>query len=352
MKVLHVNLAKGFRGGERQTLLLVQSLSKRVSLQQSVLVRRGSPLVERLKGLPRVSVVEIRKPFLLATLRKFDADLVHAHEAKAVKWAYWYGKFSARPYVLTRRIVKTPRSNLLTRKAYLGASSVVALSGAIQKVMQQYGVSASIPIVPSSFASLPSDSGTLQELKARWEGKTVIGHVGALVNADKGQQYLIEAAKKLAHSRPELHFVFLGAGKDEAWLKSLAGDSPNIEFCGFHQDVGSFIEVFDYFVFPSLQEGLGSTLLDVIYAKKAIVASNVGGIPDVIKHEETGLLVPAKSATAIVEAIERLINEPEFAAALVERASQQLQRYAPERIADEYYAIYAACIKAEKDKAE
>ncbi|MCW8927219.1 MAG: glycosyltransferase family 4 protein, partial [Gammaproteobacteria bacterium] len=174
----------------------------------------------------------------------------------------------------------------------------------------------------------------------RFAGKFLIGHIGALVNYHKGQQYLIEAARKLATKYPQMHFIFLGRGKDEAWFRELAQGLDNITFEGFVDNVGDYLEVFDLFAFPSLQEGLGSILLDAMRAKLPVVASNVDGIPDLIHQGRNGLLVPVCESQALEQAIERLYRDEALRKELSEQAKVDAFDYVPEKITQRIIDLY------------
>ena len=91
---------------------------------------------------------------------------------------------------------------------------------------------------------------------------------------------------------------------------------------------------------PSLHEGLGSILLDAMRARIPIVASNVGGIPDLVKHEETGLLVSPNVPAEIVKALNRLCADSDLANELVDNAFSFSEDYTPRRMFDEYSTFY------------
>ena len=340
MKILHVNLAKGFRGGERQTLILITQLSNDPGIEQFLLVRHGSPLTEKVAKLPNVSVFEAKKPFLFSILKTHKVDLVHAHEAQAVKWAYFFQLIKKVPYVLTRRIIKSPSHNFLTKNAYLRANTIIALSQAVKQVMSDYGMGTDIPVIPDAYASLPVQQEKITTLKARWHGKIVVGHVGALVDSDKGQSTVIEAAREAQKRKLNMHFVFVGDGKDKALLLEQSQGLQNIEFCGFQSDVGSYLNAFSYFVFPSLREGLGSSILDAMHAKVPVIASNIGGIPDLVHSGETGILIPPKDSEAILESLLTLQTDEALRKKLVDNAKNRLKRFSPEMIASQYRKIY------------
>lgn len=343
MKILHVNFAKGFRGGERQTLALIQALASLPGIEQSLLVRKGASLPEYLDSALDVRVIEGSASILSARFSgaKLGAfDWVHAHEAKAVKWAF--GKYLAdkTPYVITRRILKTPKQNLLTRKAYQNAAHVVAISSVIQTTMQAYLPEREVQLIPDSTAGLVVDGEKTAAIRADYAGKLLVGHVGALVDADKGQSTIIAAARLAQEQGANMHFVLLGTGKDEQMLKAASQGLKNISFPGFQTNVGDWLKAFDIFVFPSFQEGLGSSILDAMAASTPVIASNVGGIPDIVQDEKTGLLVEAGDAAGLLTRIKRLAQDKALAQNLVGNANDRLAAFRPDAIAQAYHALY------------
>ncbi|HEY3488126.1 MAG TPA: glycosyltransferase family 4 protein [Gammaproteobacteria bacterium] len=341
MHVAHVNLARGFRGGERQTQLLIEALSE-LGIQQTLVARADSPLQQKLRGVSGLNFYPLGKPYwkYIPGLHGLQPDLVHAHEAKAAQWAllnYWLYKT---PYVLTRRISRSPRNFLLTRAVYRNAAAVVALSTAIKDSLRYFPLRREVTVIPSMYASLPVDRQRAEVLHRNYPGRFLIGHIGALVDRQKGQSVLIAAAKMLRNRYPEFQFLLVGEGEDREKLMRLADTQAKVEFIGFVDDVGTWIEVFDLFVFPSLEEGLGSTLLDVMQHKKPIVASFVGGIPEVIEHGHNGLLVPPGDAEKLAAAIEEMYLNVPLREKCVTGGLQQLERYSPRRIAGCYHNLY------------
>jgi len=104
--------------------------------------------------------------------------------------------------------------------------------------------------------------------------------------------------------------------------------------------VGDYIKSFDLFVFPSLHEGLGSILLDVIQGEVPIAASNVGGIPDIISDQKSGLLFPPKDTEAIYNAIEKLCLSEGLRAKFVNEAYKTIENFSITKMADEYEKVY------------
>ena len=345
MKICHVNFARGFRGGERQTQLLIEALAD-LDIEQILVARRDSPLHDKLTSIPRLTLVRVRKPYFsaFAHVSRLKPDLVHAHDAKAAQWAYLYYLAARMPYMMTRRMSRPSKNVAFTRAVYRNASGIVALSRAVRESVLKRAPKADVQVIPSMFASLPVDPSRVNELKARYAGQFIVGHIGALVNPHKGQAVLIKATRALTKKHDNLRVLLLGTGKDGDLLKRLAYDLPNVEFVGFVEDVGNWISIFDLFVFPSLEEGLGSSLLDVMQQGKPIVASSVGGILDVIKHGENGLLVPPNDPVYLAEAIEEMVYNRELRERCSETGLKSLEKYSPRHVARCYYAIYRSLV--------
>lgn len=336
--VTHLNLSRGFRGGERQTELLIRELGAR-GLSQHAVLRAGSPLMDRLAGVPGLRRSTVSTPWLPRP-RLLDAPLLHAHEARAAHLAHLTHRFTKRPYLVTRRARENPGPGRLTRSLYRRAASVVAISRAVESILRDYDPALSTRVINSAADPASPDPATVTRLRERWRDRFVVGHVGALVDRHKGQRVLIEAARRLSATIPELTVVLLGDGPDEASLREAARGDDRIEFEGFVGDVAGYMAVFDVFAFPSRYEALGSTLLDALAAGLPSVASDVDGIPEIIRHDREGLLVPPGDAAALADAILALYRDPAARRQYAEAARARADRYNAASMADRYLALY------------
>ncbi len=339
MRICHVNLARGYRGGERQTELLIQGLAER-GVIQTLVMRRGSPMAEHLRGLRNLELIEISRPFLcrLAALR--GAELVHAHEARAGQLAFWAKLRRGLPYVITRRVDAPPGRGAFNRALYRNAAALFAVSGKIVEVLQARFPELRVGVVPEAHANLPRSEEQIAALRRRFAGRFVVGHAGALVNRHKGQLHLIHAAQQLRERCPDLQLVLLGAGEDEGMLREAARGLDNVLFTGFQHNLGDWFGALDVFAFPSLYEGLGSVLLDAMQAGLPIIASDVGGIPEVVRHEANGLLVPPGDSAALARAILRLYEDRALRERLSTAGRALAQGYSPARMTDSYLQHY------------
>lgn len=336
MKIAHINLARGFRGGERQTVTLIQSLGEQYAdLQQFLVCRADSPMREMLQN-HAVSFVSAEKQWQ-GHRAIADADCVHAHEAKAVHWAWLHHLIWQTPYILTRRVDFPLKNNFLGAKTYGAAHTVVAISQAVHDKVSAF--SQRVKMISDAYSKLPEKNQTIEFLKEKFEKKFVIGNVAALVK-EKGQLDLLAVARQFQTKHPDCAFIFLGKGEDEALFRQQSADLQNVHWLGFQTDVGSYLKVMDLFVFPSFTEGLGSALLDAMAYDVPIVASRVGGIPDIIQHENNGLLFEAGDVAALAQQIERMLQQPDFRQRCATQAKKQLLDFAPETMAKQYYEIY------------
>ena len=145
---------------------------------------------------------------------------------------------------------------------------------------------------------------------------------------------------------PDARFVILGEGdlrpSLERQIKELRLDK-HVLLPGFRADVLAFLRAFDVFVMPSIAEGLGTSLLDAMAASKATVATNTGGIPEVVADGETGVLVPPRDHRALAQAISRLLKDKNLRERLGAAGLARVQRvFSAARMVDETLAVYRA----------
>lgn len=332
--IAHVNLARGFRGGERQTELLVRELGRR-GVAQRLVARSAEPLIVRLADEPGLDRRPVRGIVSAARALR-GAALAHAHEGRCVQATALARWFSGVPYVITRRVVRPLGNNPVTRRIYTSASALVGISTSIATALADYTPGSQPRVIPSAVTPVIPDGQTVRALRERFGPGPIVGHVGALIGYQKGQPLLIEAARE----RPRVQFVFVGSGPDEAALRAQSEGLGNVHFAGQVEDVASHLASFDVFAFPSLFEGLGSILLDAMALELPIVASRTGGIPDIIRDGDNGLLVPPDDSDALGAAIDRLLDDTLLQERFAANNRAAIDNYSVARMADRYAALY------------
>ena len=324
---IHVDTARTWRGGQRQVLLTVLGLREQghrtvlVAHPDGELAERASEGHDLIRLAPRAEV-DLHAGWKLSRIIKdLRPDIVHAHDPHAVALSslalsfMTSGKCPA--FVASRRVAFHLKGHAFSRWKYHQVDCFVAASNAIREMLIGDG------IAPDRIATVYEgiDLHRIQMEPAAnvhaelWlpTHAPIVGAVGALTH-EKGHRYLIEAAAQVVRDVPDARFVILGEGELRAalerQLKELNLDK-HVLLPGFRADILSFIRSFDVFVMSSLFEGLGTSLLDAMALSKPTVASDTGGIPEVVSHGETGLLVRPRDARALASAIASLLKDPE-----------------------------------------
>jgi glycosyltransferase involved in cell wall biosynthesis len=318
MKITHVNFARGFRGGERQTLNLVEGLA-RLGFEQTLVCRTDSELQRRASALG-LHALALPHP-LLGHLAVPRTDLVHVHEARGAYWAGIEYALRKTPYIITRRIPNPISKSRVTRSVYRHAT---ALFGVSQDVSQRLSNQTGLPVrtVLSSSSALVPDAAKVADIRRQLGAGPIIGHVGALHDHHKGQAVLIQAFQRLVADYPQARLLLVGEGPDRRAFESLAQRDERIVFAGFQQDVGSWLAAMDLFVFPSREEGLGSVVLDAMALGVPVLTSTVGGLPELIGADERGQMVGDHHPRSWEMAIRRLLTDKAARSCRVESASQ------------------------------
>jgi glycosyltransferase involved in cell wall biosynthesis len=143
----------------------------------------------------------------------------------------------------------------------------------------------------------------------------VVGTVASL-SPEKGLSNLVEAAALLPYPGTRVRFIIVGEGECRPDLEALvrARDLADaFEFKGFQAETLKCLYGFDLFVLPSLSEGLSSAILAAMAASLPVIATNVGGIPELVRHGHNGLLVPPGDPNSLAKAIQFLCDNPQEA---------------------------------------
>jgi glycosyltransferase involved in cell wall biosynthesis len=339
-RVAHVNVAPSYRGGERQTELLIRELHGR-GLEQVLVARRGGQLAPRFADLD-VEVRLVRGDFISVAAATSGVDIIHVHEGRSIYGAYLRSLISGTPYVATRRVDNPIKPHGFARRAYRRAACVAAVATQIADIVRAYDARVTVRVVHSSSSALPVDPKETAEIRRRLDGRVIVGHVGALDNKQKAQDLIVSVARELEASHSELHFVLVGGGADEEMLKQAAAGLRNLTFTGFVDNVGDYLAAFDIFILPSRHEGIGSILLDAMDQALPIVATGVGGVPEIVRSGENGFLVEVERPDQLRDAILRLAADPPLRARMGACGRQIAKHFTARTMADKYLEIYAA----------
>jgi hypothetical protein len=275
MRILHLDSGSEMRGGQWQVLRLMEGLRDK-GHENVLLSRKGSPLaaVAQLRGL------ETHELTLFSVARWSRADILHAHDARSHTAVALVG--SSR-LAVSRRVAFPPQANLLSHWKYRRAAHYIAVSHFVERTLLESGIDASkITVVYDGVPMLPPANGS---------------EILVLQSQDpaKGTEMALQGAQ-------------------------LAGFPAR-----FSANLERDLKQAGLFLYITRSEGLGSAVLLAMAAGVPVIASHVGGLPEIVQHERTGLLTE-NSPEAIAAAIRRLTDDRTFAHALAAQARAAVEQ--------------------------
>ncbi|MGP8307267.1 glycosyltransferase family 4 protein [Vibrio sp. YIC-376] len=342
MRICHVNLASGFSGGERQTLQLIkQQLT--LNYQLTVVANPVSPFYAEIEKLNCTLIAATH--FLKSHRRSITADcqLIHVHEGRAIYWALIQSKLFNVPYIVTRRIDNPLKDKFLSKLAYNNASALIGLSKEIVKQIQLRHPDHLSAIIPSSPVTYPYNDTVVDAIKQRFDGKFLVIQAANLLE-HKGHDVTIQAAKILAERNPNIHIAILGDGRERASLELQAQGLSNVSFEGKQSSMGEWFKAADLLIHPSYSEGLGSVILEAINAGLPAIGSNAGGIPDIIEHNKSGLLIEPGDAKALANHIDEIAKNSDLRAQLIIGGAEKMHSFDIRHTATLYQSLYQKVI--------
>ena len=333
MKILHLNDQNGWRGGEQQVSHLVK-LTPTFGHETYLAGRPNTPFTQA--GFDGAESARFELPFrgeldiltawrIARICKKHNIDLLHAHTSHTHTNALLARAIYPRlRVVVSRRVENTPHPGKLNLWKYRNPDALIAISNRIADVMRQYGVpSEKIWIVHSgidpervSVEPLPRS-----DLPIRPDGP-LLCNVAAL-SPTKDQKTLIRAMPAVLRVHPAAQLVIVGEGKLRSAIDSLIAElglETSVHLLGYRKDVPRILRASDLFVFSSKEEGLGTSVLDAMAARVPVVATDAGGIPEMVRDGETGWLAPRESPAELADRISTALSEPDRAKAYADKA--------------------------------
>jgi glycosyltransferase involved in cell wall biosynthesis len=172
----------------------------------------------------------------------------------------------------------------------------------------------------------------------------LLGVVGSLYPV-KGHRFLLEAMPDILRRFPNTGLLVIGRGELEVALKEQAEQlaiATNVHFLGMRQDVPRLLSVLDAFVLPSLSEGLSLALLEAMASGKPVVATRVGGNPELIDHGRTGFLIQPEDAKDLAANLVKLLTDPGMMQQFGQQAAERVrEHFGLSQMVDQYRDLYA-----------
>ena len=354
MRIAHIEAGRHLYGGAAQVRYLAEGLAGR-GVENLLFCPPGSELgaaapAARVVELPMHGELDVLLlPRLVRELKVLQPDLVHVHSRRGADlYGGWAATLAGIPAVLTRR-VDAAEPAVLARLKYRPYRAVIALSRAIERQLHEAGLAAERSLlIPSAVDTqrYRPDAAARERLLAAFGLRAdalVIGVVAQLIER-KRHSWLFALLPDLVREFPRLEVVCFGRGPLEQRLRAeLAelGLASRVALAGFRGDLPELLPGLDLLVHPAAREGLGLALLEAASVGVAVVACDVGGVPDVVVAGETGLLVARDDAAALHRAVATLLRAPDQRGRLGVAARRHVERrFDTARLVTEHLALY------------
>jgi len=359
---LHIDTARSWRGGQNQVLLTVnglRALGHRAALVAhpgGELRRRADEGLELIPIAPRTEIDLTAAWRLARVIKGLHPDIVHAHDPHGVAMASLAlslgsgaGTGGTVPALIaSRRVDFHLKGNSFSRWKHRQVDCFIAASDAIRRMLVADGVPESRTVTVHEGIDVDRVVGVpavnVHEAFFLPHHAPVVGNVAALV-PHKGQRHLIDAAHLVVQKVPDARFVILGEGELREHLERLVREhhlEKHVLLPGFRTDVLGCIKGFDLFAMSSVTEGLGTSLLDAMACRKAIVGTRTGGIPEVVEDQVNGLLVEPRDHHAMADAIIALLSDEPRRRAMGDSGFARVgERFTVERMVAQTAGVYA-----------
>lgn len=344
LKIVHLNPTKTWRGGEQQTLYLAKYLQNQKDIKQWIVGTPNSELEKKCNSLnlpfhriPIKGEFDIFSAYQLAKfIKENQIQIVHCHTAKAHTIGLLAKKITKLNHynfvlIVSRRVDFSLKKynlnflNFFSNFKYFSKDidHYIAISQNVKNILLKDRISEDKISVIYSGIDLEKfktkiTSTRKKELKKEFQIKNeiVIGNIAALVD-HKDHRTLLKAIGLLNKEKdlPEWKLVLVGDGplyQDLIQLTSELQVQNKIHFAGFRKDVFEILQIFDIFVMSSKEEGLGTSILDAMVYGLPIVATRGGGIPEIVKENQGGLLSSIKNAEELALNLKTILTNPKM----------------------------------------
>lgn len=330
MHILQMNFERGWRGGERQTLLSMRQF-RDAGHEVSLLARKGGELAGRASAegflVHEQASVASLCGFLLRQGRRYD--ILHAQTANMMTWLALLKPLLGRRVVFTRRTAfPVARRERQTAWKWSKADVLVAISQAAAAEPRRLGLDVSV--IPSAIEAKPLNQEHIDAFTKEFDlsGKRVLATAAALT-AEKDPCTLIRAVHGLLQVRSDFVFLHLGAGGGaEAQARELVrelGLDKHYLFAGFQTGIDDLYRLMDVFVLSSRQEALGTSVLDAFLYSVPVVSTNAGGLQESLA-DGRGILCEVGDYQALALGMDRVLNDRGLRAGMVESARDYVLR--------------------------
>ncbi|MBI4697821.1 MAG: glycosyltransferase family 4 protein [Nitrospirae bacterium] len=368
LTILHTEASKGWGG---QEIRVFHESLRLTALGYKVVIacQYGSKLSEnaRKAGLA-VSIVRMEYPIALFAVMKFlkivrdeKVDIVHTHSSKDSWLAGITGRIAGIPVVRSRHLSTPVGQNRLTSFVYSHLADIIITSG----MHIRNALITRNRIEPEKIVSIPAGVDTdifnanIKGDKIRAEfhlenSYPIVGSV-AILRHWKGHRFFLEAVPQVLAFLPEAKFIIAGDGPQFDNLKQQVaglGIEKNVIMTGFRNDVPEIMAALDMFILPSIaSEATSQVIPQALAIGKPVIATDAGGLSEIIEDNVTGLLIPPKNPDAIAGAILKMAKHKEQAMEMAARGREKiLKGYTFDHMINSTIAVYNRVMEKKSEK--
>jgi glycosyltransferase involved in cell wall biosynthesis len=369
VRVLQLTSSLGFYGAEQMIMTLITALDREsFDVRLAALEKKRASSTAIISAARAAGIDAVTLPCrgwvdwdaiqsLKRLVEEQKIDILHCHEPKSRLYGAIVSRMTGVPMVATHHLwtgqnLRTRLVELLDAAVLHGCYKVIAVSSSVAQSMRRALVpSRRIEVIPNGIAlSGFRDGQQNSEVRASLgipPGLPVIGAVGRL-DIQKGHERLIEAARKITDAGQDATYIIVGEGVERPRLESLVQSldlSDRVLLLGYKSDIRPYLAIMDLFVLPSRREGTPMALLEAMAMSKPVVATAVGGVPDVLTDGIDGIMLPENGTAGLSDALLRLLRDPALARQIARAGRRRVEtEFSSRRMAGRYEDVYRRCL--------
>ena len=300
--------------------------------------------------LPLWGCVVVR--MMLQQLKHDPPDLIHIQSRNVAHHGMWLARELKRPFVLTMHDYLQPWERFVIDRRW--CRRIIAVSESVKTDLQlRTGLPSELISVIHS--GVDTNEGVTEASVLGKDRVPVVGAAGPLEEV-KGFPFFLSAAARVLAAGRDVEFVIAGAGPEESKLRRLAIDlkiDSRVTFVPNLLEFGEALAAMDIFCLPSLQQGIGTIMLEAMAMGRPVIASRVGGVDRVIRNNETGFLVPPSNSVVMADRIVELLDDPNKARGIGRAGRMEVVReFSVDQMVSKTVALYREILEAKQPETE
>ncbi len=361
MKVLHLSSEKSWRGGEQQIAYLIEELAE-LGVENIACVKKSSEFEAycelnniRHYSLPFVNSADVGSAMHLAKVfKRANPDIIHIHSSKSHGVAALSSFFGMRaPIVISRRVDFPLKSNFYSKWKYNHhqIKKIICVSKSVEDIVAQNLEYPEKLTTIYSGIKLSRFENAIDEsiLKSKYQlskDSILIGNTSALAD-HKDYFTFLRVAKNVISSKENTYFFLIGEGKLKTEIQSKIdsyGLQKRIFITGGLNNIPSILKELDVFLMTSKTEGLGTSVLDAFASKLPVVSTNAGGLKELVKNLETGLIADVGDDVELAKHVMTFAHNGELRNKIVTNAYEFVKSFSSKKTATQTLDVYKSIL--------